>query len=603
MNLIHVDSDWIAANISDGALFFNEPDTEYRFHTDFEAQGIAVFVTNSRICLDLNGHTITFGLDSSRDGVCGIFPFSRRSHDNVVLGRDANNFSRTAEPNWNKTDTTIKNGRIVHGGTGKWATCIGGQYVSKGLTLDNLYLEVNGEDGMCVNTGTENVVTTLANTHAVNRSTSTSNRHQLPACIKTGNGRLLAYHNILIGGCSGIAAGSNSEVTRNLIRHAGWATNGYGLHLGKENSYADQNLILPSNGRGILFSKSAGHLASRNLLVIHEMPNAEFGTGLGPAAFRLRWAAENTEFTKNRCLAIGGGDNAAANTARLTVNAENHEKNGDHSLPAIPNRIADNEFRAILTATNSDEQYTNAISLEGHGFPENYARTIIENNRFTSNHQLLGLGRREGGCNQQSIRNNSFEWAGGFASYIWLVNALSDPIFRYDYPDMNSYVNSELLQSIKSEVAEEVKSLIEGVSDNVGNRSTFFGGWWTRNSKITLIDSDFGEGVGTDADDVTGATEGEIDIKIEHSAVKDGTVVDVIDYSLVKAAGRDEPVVKWVSGNPEPEPDPPPEVEPPSTEVVSQSIVALETINTASFSRTQERDLSRALWHLEEILK
>lgn len=612
MNLIHVDSDWIAKHIVEGqgALFFNEPDTEYRFQTDFEAEGSAVFVTNSRIYANPNNYQITFGLDSTRDGTVGIFPFAKRSHDSVVLGRDANNFSKTAAPNWNKTDTTIKNGRIVHGGAGKWATCIGGQYVSKGLTLDNLYLEVSGQDGMCINTGTEKFWTTLTNTHAVNHSTSTISRHQLPACIKTG--QLFARRCILIGGNSGFAVGSESDISQCLIRHAGWATNGYGLHLGEENTEAYENLILPSNGRSVLIGGGRKHKVHRNLMTTYEKFNAEYPVerGIRSPCFRLRYNASGNTFSDNRCLAIGGGEHRGAVYGARISQLEAYLDLDEP--PENRNKITNNEFRTVLISQLNKKQFAKAISLEGLGTPEQFASTVIDGNRFASNQYLLSLSGSEGGCYHERMAGNSFEWGSGHGGYLWFLNALSDPIFDFKYPDTNSYVNFALLEQIKDEVSEEVKVLIANVTAWVGNRSTFFGGSWTRDSKITLIDSQFREDVGTDADDVTGATEGEIDIKIGHSVVWGGATSDVIDHSLVKAAGRDEPVVRvgWVvepepvpDPEPEPEPEPPPEVEPPSTEVVRQSITDLKTMNKSAFSPMQERDLRFALLHLEEILR
>jgi hypothetical protein len=540
MNLIHIDQNWIAANYSEGALFFEEPDTEYCFQTDFEADGTAVFTRNSNIVVNLNGHKISFGLDPGRDGAVGIYPFSARNDKGV--GSDSVNYSKTETESWNKKNVMIKNGSIVWGsgaGPGTWATAIGGRNTANNITIDNCYLETGGQDGMCVNLGGD---MTLTNTHAVCRSRSTVDRHQTPANIKVG-GKLTARHNILEGGLSAFAVGSESEIVQNVMRQLGFATNGYGVMLYRVgNVIVRENLILPTNGRGVMHNAGTGHLVEDNLIVVHEQPNAEFGNNLSPPCFRSRYELSGNVFRRNRCLAIGGGENANAKGAYLT----------EYPDAEIPNQIIENEFRAVLTSA-ADSKAVMAMSLEGQGKAESFTKTIIERNRLVSNNILLALSRSDGGCYQETIKNNSMEWAIGRASYLWFLSAVSENRYMFEYSEANSFVNPDLLVLIKGDVADEVEALIAEVPDSVGNRSTFYAGWWTLDSKITLMDTQLGDGVTMGVLDIAGANKGAIDIKV-------GTN-DVVDYSLIKAAGAGEPITR-VEGNgtipPEPEPEPVP---------------------------------------------
>ena len=497
-----VDDAWIQQNLDQGALFFDQAGTTYRFETDFSAPGIAIFVMADNITIDLNGHTITFGT-SNRDGTIGIYPFRDRSKSK--LGSDDQNYSRTAQGGTGGRGTVVKNGRIIWGGTsGTWATCIGGMYAQSVLTIENMYLETGGKDAACVNTNWADI--TIHDTYCINHSTSTENRHAGPASIKT-SGTVIAYNNIVVGGNSAIVPGGNSEIYNNVLRHSGFATNGYGVWLYRiDGVKAYNNIIAPSNGRGILYNAGTNHEAWDNLIVAHERPNSEYGTGLNPPALRIRYDAENIRFHDNKCLAIGGGENTSGSGAYLST------------YGGLRNYIYDNEFRVILTGTPAIDHYANAITFESQGEPGNLARDIIENNFLGSNHYLIRVAGWDGGGFQEAVRNCTMAWIGGDETYDWFVNALNDSKYNFQYPAGNDYVTASALQQIKDEIKNEIHALISG-QPNDRNRHTFYAGYDGYDTDVTIIDSHLMDQVTMEPSDVYMETTAgsSIQIKIGHS--------------------------------------------------------------------------------------
>jgi len=499
---IIVDDAWIQQNLKEGALVFDQQGATYIFQTDFNAEGTAIFVVEENITIDLNGHTIKFG-NSDRNGTIGIYPFKRRSAWD--LGSDDKNYSFTEKEFPGGSGTVIKNGKIIWGGVnGTWATAIGGAYSAKYVTIENMYLETGGKDGACVNFNWADIV--IHDTYCLNLSTSTFNRHAGPGSIKS-EGRIVAFNNIIIGGNSAIVAGSNSEIYNNVLRHSGFATNGYGIWLSaKENVKGYNNLILPSNGRGILASSGISHEFYDNLIVVHEKPNDEFGSQLNPPCIRMRYRADNNKFYNNLCLAIGGGENTSGSGAYLS------EDGGKK------NYIFNNEFRAILTSPPSIVQYANGITLEHQGTFDNFALDIIENNKFGSNNYLIRLAGYDGGCYQTVFRNNILEWIDGDGTISWFEKALNDQKYNFLYDSNNDYVTKEILDSIKDEVKQEVYNFLSG-QPNDRNRHTFYAGYVDYDSYITIIDAKPQQDVSLDVNDIYLETKAgnEIAIEIGHS--------------------------------------------------------------------------------------
>lgn len=499
---IIVNDNWIQNNISEGALFFDQAGQTYKFDTDFSAAGTAVFVTADNITIDLNGHTITFGT-ADRNGTIGINPFRQRSA--TALGSDDQNFSRTASGGSGGSNTTIKNGRIVWGGTnGTWAASVGGYYSGSHVNIDNMYLETGGQDAACVYMKWADI--NIYNSYCVNNSTSTENRHAGPGAIKS-EGTVVAENNIIIGGNSAIVCGGGSRINNNVLRHSSFATNGYGVWLYRNTGVvSNNNIIAPSNGRGILYNAGEDHTASENLIVVHERPNSEYGSGLNPPAVRIRYNANNISFFNNKCLAIAGEGLTAGSGAYLSDDG------------GMRNHIYNNEFRALLTMQPDPQKYANAITFERQGTADNFANDRIENNYFGSNNYILRLTGFDGGCFQTAIHNNRLEWINGDDTYSWFVDAIEDAKYNYSYPASNTYVTPQALRNIKDEIKAEVQSLIAGETDN-RDRYTFYTGYYEYDGFITIIDAQLGPDVSMEPADVyvRSGSGSENDIKIGHS--------------------------------------------------------------------------------------
>lgn len=500
--LTTVDAAYISANQQQGALVFSRANSTYRFTADYSAAGTAIFVTADDIAIDLNGRTITFGT-SNRNGTIGIYPFARRSA--TTLGSDDANYSFTTQTGSGGRNLTVRNGRVIWGGTtGTWAAAIGGMYSAGQQTIDNMYLVSGGMDGSCVRFSWCPI--TITNTLCINNSRTTENRHMGPATIYSSV-NVNASNNIMIGGNSAITCGPNSVIHSNILRHSGFATNGYGVWLYEmTGTRVYSNVIVPTNGRGILYNAGQNNLAYDNLMVSHEKPNAEFGESLNAPGLRIRYGANNNEFRNNWCLAIGGDSVTGGSAAYFS------DQGG------MRNMVHHNVFSAILTGTNSDTKYANAVTFEFQGGRTSFANDDVRDNVFASNHYLVRLTGWDGGCYQNEIARNELRWVTQNATYDSLVARISDTRYRFAYPSANTYVTPTRRDSVVTAVNAEVRRMIYDKS-MVGGRYTFYTGYWTADAMITMIDTKPGPGVGMTASDayVASANANTADIRIGHS--------------------------------------------------------------------------------------
>ena len=203
----------------------------------------------------------------------------------------------------------------------------------------------------------------------------------------------------------------------------------------------------------------------------------------------MRYNATGHRFYNNKCLAIGGGSNTAGSGVYLS------EYGGGKNF------IYDNEIKAILNSDPTTVKYANAITFEQQGEESNYAQDQIYNNIFGSNNYIVRIAGWDGGCYQKSIHNNTLEWINGNDTYNWFIAALNDTKYKFQYPQSNQYVTSSLLDQLKSQIQTEVQNLIGGQPDN-RQHSTFYSGYWTYDSYITLIDSKLQPGVSMEPSDV-----------------------------------------------------------------------------------------------------
>ncbi|MBV9462719.1 MAG: hypothetical protein JO317_00685 [Verrucomicrobiae bacterium] len=459
-------------------LFITEsdlgPNRTYTLQEDLSAPGTAVFIMVPDATIELAGHTITFGTDD-RDGTVGVYPFDSRTA--FPLGADDVNYPETLKPA-HGARCTVQNGRVVWAGKkGKWATAVGGAYSKGPITVRNCSLSSGGPDGACVHFNWAALV--IHDCYCFNTSSSTENRHAGPANVWCG-GKTTAYRNILIGGCSAFHVGSGSEAHENVMRQSGFATNGYGFGSYRgEDCQVYRNLIVPTNGRGVIFDHGRRDHVYENFICVHEKPNAEFGTALNAPCVRLRYDATENEFLRNECLAIGGpgGGNAAASGAYFTCQ------------PGTQNLVAENEFIAIAAGDPvPNAHYANALTFEGQGKPGGPGTDRVERNRLAGNNYLIRLSGYDGGCFQNPIVGNSLEWISGRAAAEWAFQILDSPRFQFQYPDDNRYVTAETLQSIRTSVKAEILELIGQEGDD-RKRAVFYTGYNGHPSSITLLET------------------------------------------------------------------------------------------------------------------
>lgn len=494
----------------DKTLFIDENDLNanrtFTLTRDLATAGSAMFVMAPHATIDLNGHTISFGLDN-RDGTIGIYPFSSRATTN--LGSDDANFPQTATTHNGTNGITIKNGHVKWGGTkGTNATAIGTQYTGGSdtpWTLDNLFLESGGKDGMCVHIVWNEV--NLTNTYCDNSGFSDSfDRHLLPAAIRVPGNKLTAVHNIVIGGNGGIVSGPHSVLRENIIMNDGLVTNGYAANP-EEDSLMERNIIAPRNGRGMYMNNRS--ISRDNVIVVKEAPNSEFGDQLNPPCVRIRWENVDTIVERNTCLAIAGSPYASASALYLS------------NYGAGTNTIMDNRFIAIMTDENPpDSVYANAVTFEGQGTNSFMQDTILRNN-FSSNQYLMRLSGYDGHTWENGIvSQNAFSWINGLGAVNEIEGALQSPMFTFSLPSSNTYVTPSVIATIKATIVSDLHARLNSVSNNV-QRKTFYTGYCcSQESIITLLDSLLGPSVSMQPQDVAignSVNSGKVNIQIGHS--------------------------------------------------------------------------------------
>ena len=377
-----------------------------------------------------------------------------------------------------------------------------------------MYLQSTGKDGALVWFASASF--TVKNTYGVNYANSTNNRHALPGSIKGGT--ITVYNNIIIGGNNAVVGTANSNVYQNLLRQSGFVTNGYSAHYYRVNGCSTYyNLMIPTNGRGIMHNAGENHVSYGNVICVLEEPNSEFGSGLNPPAIRMRYDADNNKFYNNTCLGIAG-ITGYSQVDTLTSTSPVYLSNNT----GMKNYIYNNRLWAIHTGGTAINRYANAITFEGHGATsDSLAQDSIYNNDFRSNQWIVRVAGWDGACYQNQIINNSFNWISGDSAYSWFADSVDN--FNHIRPNLsnNDYATQAVYDSIVAAFKTDLDSMIVGVSDNVGSRNTFHTNYYINNGYITVLDSDLGDGVSmSNTSDVTPSSDntgGILELRIGHS--------------------------------------------------------------------------------------
>jgi hypothetical protein len=472
---ININQAWLDAQGA-GPYILNDDNSNYVLQTDVTTAGTAFYVSQKNITFDLNQHTISYGGagGANKWGVCLYINW----HNTEIV------IPNSAEP----TGFVLKNGSIINQGAGDRSHGVYG-YLGKDSILENLYIETDGKDSATVLFGWEN--TTIRDCVLVSHTSSTFNRHSGPANVQVPHGKITAQRNVLIGGNSGFNGGSNSVIEKNVIRQSGFATNGYGgWFYEKSNVQMRDNIIIPTNGRGILANGGENHVYENNVILHLEAPNQEFGDALNSPAVRVRYDAKNIVYRNNTSLGIGGGSLTAASSFYLT-----NDGTGE-------NHFVDNHATVILQDTPSIRRYAQPIALEGQGYV-NPSNDQIDNNTLRSNHLMIRTSGFDGHAKQnRALIGNTYNWINGNSALNDFQGALLQKLAELS-PNLTITVASAASDRINSTI-----NSITGLLQNVelqDDRAFWYGKYAEfsdpAGSFTTILNSTFGAGV--DAKTVT----------------------------------------------------------------------------------------------------
>lgn len=470
--LVEIDDRWLAAN-HPPPFILNRPGTYYRLHTDVSVPGTAFYVANEDITLDLNGHSIHYGL-SGAAGTNGINLYLgwHNQEISIARSRDPQNFR-------------LMGGAIINLGSGDRAHGVAG-FRALNASIHDMYIETSGRDSAAVFFSNQGI--TLKDSVLVSGADSTFDRHAGPANVMSGS-NTVARRNLLVGGNSGFFVGSDSIIQGNIISHNGVVTNGYGVFTyGERNLNIEDNIIIPKNGRGVLLngrsgSDHGGHLLENNVILHMERPNVEFGTQLNATAIRTRYGSTRNLYRNNVSLGMAGGPFAGASGFYLS------DEGG------TDNTFVGNKVTTILVGESGQHTYAQPVSLEGHGLSESGpARTRITNNHFASNHLMLRVDGYDGGARQaRPLRGNTWEWKHGDTAYEEFERAVYQ---KLDELPLLPRVRRRGLMRIERVLAD-VERAVSGVGLQP-DRSFWFGFYYQAEPEdrfVSILDSVFGEGV------------------------------------------------------------------------------------------------------------
>ena len=387
------------AILQDTPIILTEPGATYVLMEDVTAPGTAfAFHGNADgATLDLNGHTVTFGTEPGelRHGVATAMHYYRADRypdlpESIFVDSGAQ-------------AVTVRNGSVVQGGDGFNCNAImirgGGGHRITGLTL-----RVNGIDARGV-WGEYSDGNEIDNNTIYNDSRWVENRHQGCGSIdfpNSGETPNTIHHNTIIGGPQyGIRLASNGTITPN--GHAEIYANNIYLDAMVSNSYSIgiyypgvrvyDNVIEPTNGRGIHLHDDGAEVFNNTLDIIC-LGNAEYAV-MSSHGIKIE-DGTNSDIWGNHVTSRGRHDSGDIFVHPLTGDQRQVRALGDCLNIDVQtnsnNYIHDNTFIAIheggdlVEATNHFTDRAAALAYydvhPGHG-------TRLENNTFISNSVLI----------------------------------------------------------------------------------------------------------------------------------------------------------------------------------------------------------------------
>jgi hypothetical protein len=457
------------ARVMEAPLVLTQASSRVRLTQSLIFPGTAFIVAADNVTIDLQGHTVYYGSDdgAERHGVHLFVDF-------VDAEKLTTRVNSTSQPE----RCEIVGGALVHAGKGANCHAVYG-YRGYNSSIERMHLDAAGEDSACVYFGYGDC--SIADSVLVCRADRSADRHAGPANVRVPGGAVLAHDNLLIGGNSGFNAGGKSKIERNLIAHNAHVTNGYGVWLYRqEDVVVTDNLILPSNGRGILLNAGLRNLCRDNVILAREKPNEEYGEQLNACGIRLRYEAADNVLERNIILAIGGPPWTGGSAMYVT------------NTSSGVNHIVDNRFGALLIADPENaDHYAKSLTFEV-GDRTTLAEDDVNNNRLTSNHYLVSTSGPDGGCMQGPIIENSLDWTTGSAEWAEFQAAVD--------------AKWQTFRLAHHPLAQEIRKELDAFGQQLSSvplrpdRHTIYSGFYTWPELLTLLDTKTGEGV--DLDDV-----------------------------------------------------------------------------------------------------
>jgi len=413
-SIVTVNSGWLAdpANqhddgwkIEGGSV--NNSHKIFRLAQDVTSTKTAFWIADANVYLDLNGYAIHYGSNSTTDefGV-GMYTSEYFTATTYISPSQTTTIANRSDP----LNCAVFNGSIINDGTGNRShgICCHRSY---GLLVAEIIISTAGKDSCAIYSHfTQNGGLQVINNQLYSNLTDTFNRHSGPACLQSSAGAVYAENNLISGQNSSINCNSSSVIRRNVLSHAGAFTNGYGVWLYRtSNVQAYDNIIVPTNGRGILlngYGTTQNNSFTNNVILHMEEGNGEFGNNLNPPAYRLRYTTSNNLFSGNTTLGIAGGIHCAASSIYLST-----------YVGAVEDVVKDNNCTVICEGSISTTNYAQPITLEGCGADKNGTTVTrgsicnVNNNTFKSNAFMIRTEGYDGFTVQETpLENNTFEW-------------------------------------------------------------------------------------------------------------------------------------------------------------------------------------------------
>ena len=396
----------------------------YILDRDMAFSGIAFIVGHNNITIDGNGHTIFFNT-SGKSNINGVHNYVGWMDNDVGLVKSFG-YGVGGLVEQDATKLTIKNLILKQEGDGNNNTCIGG-YSTYGLTVLNSIFFAKGKD--C---GTIKPLWgsgTITNNVFICDTKEATNRHDGPANVKLDN--MKAFGNIIIGGNSGFNCKEASTITKNLICHDSFATNGYGV-FGSNKFKIEDNICLPIDGRGFGANGDdklsfGNNLIQGNVILARNKPNFEYGPALNACCIRVRSNSVNDTIKNNVMLALGGGKWCGGSDIYL-----------DGTKP-VSGSITNNECYSILIGDiKIRDIQTKSITFEGY---EN-TRYVIDDNKFYGNCFLISTSGYDGqGNNSIPMNRNTFGFVDGRRAVTRFMAKSYEKLIEIGMSLDNPYVN------------------------------------------------------------------------------------------------------------------------------------------------------------------